>query len=177
MFLVNTRSFHSLTFLLQVFSFYPQDPNYITFALSRSDVGTTNGGSFTIGAISSGVLLDHCAQVQVSSQKAEIPQEFSAIDNAVALPVLDRTSNFPQWVCLLDAIVIQGQETSLQASALLDTGTSLGGYLLPGHCYFTDSLQLRHLPQWWTPSMDQSRELSLITVLDHMPYLAKPRST
>lgn len=39
------------TFLDNVFAFYPDEPNIITFLLSRSDTGITDGGAFTIGEL------------------------------------------------------------------------------------------------------------------------------
>ena len=32
-----------------MFSLYPEEPNYITFLLTRDDAGTIDGGVFTIG--------------------------------------------------------------------------------------------------------------------------------
>lgn len=34
----------------QIFNFYPDEPNFITFLLSRSNIGITQGGVMTIGA-------------------------------------------------------------------------------------------------------------------------------
>jgi hypothetical protein len=97
-------SYNGNSFLDNVFSIYPQDPNFITFSLSRSGLGVTAGGTFTI---------------------ASIPDQFSAATNAASLPVVNPTSDEPQWVCNLDDLIIQGQDTKSSGTALLDTGTSL----------------------------------------------------
>jgi hypothetical protein len=101
---LNGTSYNGKNFLDNVFSIYPQDPNFITFSLSRSDVGVTSGGTFTI---------------------AVIPDQFSAANNATSLPVVNPTGNEPQWICNLDDLIIQGKDTKSSGTALLDTGTSL----------------------------------------------------
>ncbi len=48
------------TFLDNVFAYYPNEPNFITFLLSRSDTGVIDGGSFTIGTLHPDLLSLHC---------------------------------------------------------------------------------------------------------------------
>jgi len=107
--ILSNTSYDGQSFLDNVFSIHPSDPNFITFALSRSTMGVTDGGVFTI---------------------AEIASEFSEIDNATPLQV-DVASN--RWVTTLDAVIVNGQRLTGHGlkgdanglSALLDTGTSL----------------------------------------------------
>lgn len=35
----------------KIFAYYPDEPNFMTFMLSRTDIGTVDGGEFTIGAL------------------------------------------------------------------------------------------------------------------------------
>jgi len=97
-------SYNGNAFLDNVFSIYPQDPNFITFSLSRSDRGVTSGGTFTI---------------------AVVPDEFSAVNSSASLLVVNPTSSEPQWICPLDDVTVQGQQTKASGTALLDSGTSL----------------------------------------------------
>jgi hypothetical protein len=81
----------------------------MTFMLSRSTIGTTDGGVFTIGVVNS---------------------SFSDVQKANKLPVESVTN---QWVILVDAVIINGQKLdggsfvpsfATQTVALLDTGNS-----------------------------------------------------
>ncbi|KAK7681853.1 hypothetical protein QCA50_015200 [Cerrena zonata] len=100
-------------FLDNVFAYYPDEPNFITFMLSRSEMGTVDGGEFTIG---------------------DVVQNFSAITDTPKLPVLADDA----WFIFMDAVEInditmyggsQGNPKFTvpdnQTIALLDTGTSL----------------------------------------------------
>ncbi|OBZ66213.1 Aspartic protease [Grifola frondosa] len=102
-------------FLDNVFSFYPGEPNFITFLLSRSELGITAGGVFTI---------------------AEVDGNHTNITEAPPLNVL--SPSFPQWATSMDGIRINGElvnghsllaqnlSSSLENKTLviLDTGTS-----------------------------------------------------
>ncbi|KDQ57373.1 hypothetical protein JAAARDRAFT_36005 [Jaapia argillacea MUCL 33604] len=112
---LKNTSYNGRTFLDNAFMMYPEEPNYITFMLSRDPVyGTTSGGTFTIG---------------------EVATEFAAITNTPQRKVLSTTS-FPRWATTMDGIIVNGKTYSGhskfnstfvsagQTIALLDSGTS-----------------------------------------------------
>ncbi|CAL1702627.1 unnamed protein product [Somion occarium] len=101
------------SFLDNVFAFYPDEPNFMTFYLSRSEVGTIDGGEFTIG---------------------DVVQNFSDITQTPKLNVVSPDN----WFTFMDAVNINGDQLyggSLgspevkvpdnQTLILLDSGTSL----------------------------------------------------
>ncbi|KAH8079070.1 aspartic peptidase domain-containing protein [Cristinia sonorae] len=110
---LNGTPYDGSSFLDNVFSVYPDEPNYITFLLSRDPHGITDGGVFTIG---------------------EVDQNHTAILNATILPVVEGQ----QWTTFMDGVLINNQVfygASLNTAnvevpdgkviVLLDTGTSL----------------------------------------------------
>ena len=72
--------------LYNIFSAYPDIPNYMTFLLSRSDIGVTEGGVFTIG---------------------DVNASYSDILNQTQLHVLSNSG--AQWVVDVDGIVVNGE--------------------------------------------------------------------
>ncbi|TDL13727.1 acid protease [Rickenella mellea] len=101
------------TGLLGIFAANPDEPNSITFQLSRSETtGTTSGGTFTIG---------------------EVNATLSGISSAPRLDVVSPN----RWVVLMDGIIVNGKNVTgnsthnvtgqgpTQTLANLDTGTSL----------------------------------------------------
>ncbi|KDQ59377.1 hypothetical protein JAAARDRAFT_34102 [Jaapia argillacea MUCL 33604] len=112
---LKNTSYNGRTFLDNAFMTNPEEPNYITFMLSRDPVyGTTSGGTFTIG---------------------EVATEFAAITNTPQRKVLS-TSSLPRWATTMDGIIVNGKTYSGhskfnstfvsagQTIALLDSGTS-----------------------------------------------------
>ncbi|KAI0078010.1 acid protease [Panus rudis PR-1116 ss-1] len=104
-------SYDGKNFLDHVFSLNPEEPNYITFHLTRgNDTGITDGGEFTIG---------------------EVVQNYSSITSTPKLPVISDKA----WVTWTDAIVHNGKRiTNTTASnstlkhpwiSYLDSGTTL----------------------------------------------------
>ncbi|KAL0948548.1 hypothetical protein HGRIS_011108 [Hohenbuehelia grisea] len=94
------------SFLDNVFSKHPEDPNFITFSLARSPLGMADGGVFAIG---------------------EIPAEFSQIEKSTVLPV---DSDAKHWITSLDSVKINnvpmsGHGFRTKETALLDSGSSL----------------------------------------------------
>ncbi|KDQ56689.1 hypothetical protein JAAARDRAFT_36184 [Jaapia argillacea MUCL 33604] len=100
-----------------IFKIYPEEPNVMTFLLTRDSVmGITSGGAFTLGDI------DH---------------DYSAISNTPVRKVVAPIPNFPTWTIPMNAMTINGQKytgTSIynttflpsgETLAWLDTGTSL----------------------------------------------------
>ncbi|THG98974.1 hypothetical protein EW026_g3293 [Hermanssonia centrifuga] len=102
---------NSETFLQNLFNVYPDTPNFISFLLSRSDFGVTDGGTFTIGELAAGM---------------------QAVQQTPQLPVLSENG----WVTAAAAIIVNGREFVSQSSTpspalvgdqlltSLDTGTS-----------------------------------------------------
>ncbi|KAI0072608.1 acid protease [Panus rudis PR-1116 ss-1] len=80
-------SVNGATFLDNVFSFYPDEPNFMTFLLSRDILGVVDGGDFTIG---------------------EVLQGFEEIQSSPQLKVLSSVA----WITFMDAVIINGQRIS-----------------------------------------------------------------
>ncbi|TDL20611.1 acid protease [Rickenella mellea] len=108
-----TTPFNGKTLLENIFAANPDEPNSITFQLSRSETtGTTGGGTFTIG---------------------EVNATLSGISSAPRLDVVSPN----RWVVLMDGIIVNGKNVTgnskhnvtgqgpTQTLANLDTGTSL----------------------------------------------------
>ena len=68
-----------------IFGLNSNVPNYITFLLSRSNLGVTDGGIFTIG---------------------ETDPNWSAVVNQSKIAI---AQDFGQWVGLMDAVVVNGK--------------------------------------------------------------------
>ncbi|CAL1702476.1 unnamed protein product [Somion occarium] len=95
-------------FLFNVFNLYPNEPNYITFLLSRGgQFGTVDGGDFTIG---------------------EFVNNLSTIADAPKLPV----TNPAAWVTWMSGVTVNGKQINYTAPsadglpAILDSGSTLG---------------------------------------------------
>ncbi|KDQ56724.1 hypothetical protein JAAARDRAFT_36213 [Jaapia argillacea MUCL 33604] len=112
---LQNTSFNGRTFLDNAFMMYPEEPNYITFLLSRDPVsGITSGGTFTIG---------------------EVATEFAAITKTPQRKVLS-TSEIPRWATTMDGMIVNGKKYSGhskfnstfvgagQTITVLDSGTS-----------------------------------------------------
>ncbi|OBZ78594.1 Aspartic protease [Grifola frondosa] len=112
---LNGSSFNGASFLDNVFGLYPDEPNFYTFLLSRSDSGLTDGGIFTIG---------------------EFNSNFSNVAQTPKLPLLADD----EWLSVMDGVIIDGVliegfnipddgqsviPPAGQLSVLFDTGTSL----------------------------------------------------
>ncbi|KAI0784375.1 aspartic peptidase domain-containing protein [Abortiporus biennis] len=101
--------------LNNIFNIYPNESNFLTMQLTRSDLGMVDGGVFTIG---------------------EIDSNFSAIMNS---PKLEVITTLDMWHTLMEGIIINGKSytghgnsTNVPAGVdpsslviLLDSGTSL----------------------------------------------------
>lgn len=112
-FLQNASStVNSMNLLDNIFSLYPDESNYITFLLSRSIVGTVDGGDFTIGEITPG---------------------YEAISKAPQLLV-----ESDRWLTFMDAMIINGKRVTGESvgyqgiqvpkgktTAIFDTGITL----------------------------------------------------
>ncbi|KDQ58212.1 hypothetical protein JAAARDRAFT_35033 [Jaapia argillacea MUCL 33604] len=114
---VVNSTYNPASFLDNVFTIYPKEPNFITVQLSRdSDLGVTAGGVFTIGEIGPGL---------------------DAINQSPMLKVAQISDTSPEWTIAMDGIVVNGTTYnghsifvnptvgSGQTIALLDTGNSL----------------------------------------------------
>ncbi|KZT07621.1 acid protease [Laetiporus sulphureus 93-53] len=112
--LVNS-SYDGFPFLVNVFNLNPDEPNFITFLLSRSDFGYTEGGIMTI---------------------AELVSNYTEITNAPKLPVVSEFG----WETYMDGVYINGEyytghsngavgviaePSKNQTLIVLDTGTAL----------------------------------------------------
>ncbi|TDL18837.1 acid protease [Rickenella mellea] len=110
---LNATVFNGATLLENIFAANPSEPNYITFQLSRSEsMGTTSGGTFTIG---------------------ELNSTLSGISSAPKLDVVTPD----KWIIFVDGIIVNGKNVTgnsrfnmtgqgpTQTLAYLDTGTSL----------------------------------------------------
>ncbi|KAH9917043.1 aspartic peptidase domain-containing protein [Fomitopsis serialis] len=111
--LINT-TYDGLPFLVNVFAQEPDEPNFMTFYLSRSDAGITQGGVMSIG---------------------ELISDYVAVLDQPKLPVVSAQS----WEAFMDGINVNGQfftghsEGAIgvtaepgkdQTTIILDTGTS-----------------------------------------------------
>ncbi|EMD36871.1 hypothetical protein CERSUDRAFT_114789 [Gelatoporia subvermispora B] len=112
---LNGSDYNGNTLLANIFSFYPDEPNFMSILLSRGDEGLTSGGIFTIG---------------------EYPSQLDQVQNEPPFPLLGTDA----WVTAMDGVAINGyfmsggaQPADIQTdnppdgqvSALLDTGTAL----------------------------------------------------
>ena len=82
--LVNTTN-NGLPFLNNVFNANSSLGNYITFLLSRSNLGISNGGIFTIG---------------------EVDQNWSAVTDQAKVAI---AQDFGQWIGLMDSVIVNGK--------------------------------------------------------------------
>ncbi|KAJ3557413.1 hypothetical protein NM688_g1478 [Phlebia brevispora] len=82
--LINTTS-NGLPLLNNIFNVYPQDPNYITFLLGRTNLGISDGGIFTI---------------------AEVDSSWSAVVNQSKIAI---AQGLGQWIGLMDAVIVNGE--------------------------------------------------------------------
>ncbi|KDQ59305.1 hypothetical protein JAAARDRAFT_192815 [Jaapia argillacea MUCL 33604] len=114
---LKNTSYNGGTFLDNVFRMNPEEPNYITFMLSRDPVfGVTSGGIFTIG---------------------EVASEFAAVVKTPQRKVVSTTPR-PRWATTMDGMIVNGKTYSGhskfnstfvsagQTIAVLDSGTSTG---------------------------------------------------
>ncbi|KAJ3554113.1 hypothetical protein NM688_g3271 [Phlebia brevispora] len=109
---LRNSSYSGITVLDHIFSIYPNESNFISFLLTRNEIGTTGGGVFTIG---------------------ETVQQLSDITTSPKLPVFNQSEG--AWLTLMDAVEINGvrysgnssvqsvQNTS-QVVVVLDSGTT-----------------------------------------------------
>ncbi|KAH9838434.1 aspartic peptidase domain-containing protein [Rhodofomes roseus] len=112
--LINT-TYDGLPFLVNVFAQDPDEPNFMTFFLSRSDAGITQGGVMSIG---------------------ELIADYVSVLDQPKLPVVSATS----WEAFMDGVYVNGKfftghsESAFgitaepgkdQTTIILDTGTSL----------------------------------------------------
>lgn len=107
-----------LPVLYNIFASNPSLPNYFSFLLSRSNLGVTDGGIFSVG---------------------EVDPNWSAVLNQTQIPVV---SQLEQWISVMDGVVVDGKNFSghgllskvkgvsdsvkNKTLSLLDSGTSLG---------------------------------------------------
>ncbi|CCM06426.1 uncharacterized protein FIBRA_08687 [Fibroporia radiculosa] len=94
----NSTSFDGKPFMYNLFSSYDVDSSYMTFYLSRSEVGVTQGGVMTIG---------------------EIVSNFSAITSSPQLPLL--TDTF--WATLMDGIYVDDHFYTGHSTVIPDNST------------------------------------------------------
>ncbi|CAL1701692.1 unnamed protein product [Somion occarium] len=105
-------SVNGATLLDNIFSLYPDEPNHITFLLTRDISGIVDGGDFTIG---------------------EIVDGFEAISAAPKLPVVSN-----RWLTFVDAMIVNEKRVTAPSAgfpnvevpkgkltAIFDTGISL----------------------------------------------------
>ncbi|TFY64895.1 hypothetical protein EVJ58_g2322 [Rhodofomes roseus] len=112
--LINT-TYDGFPFLVNVFAQDPDEPNFMTFFLSRSDAGITQGGVMSIG---------------------ELIADYVSVLEQPKLPVVSATS----WEAFMDGVYVNGKfftghsESAFgitaepgkdQTTIILDTGTSL----------------------------------------------------
>lgn len=84
---LQNTSFNGLPPLYNIFNAQPGMPNIITFLLARSNLGITDGGIFTVGAVD---------------------PNWSAVLNETQIPVVGFEA-MPQWVGLMDGMVVDGK--------------------------------------------------------------------
>ncbi|THH26649.1 hypothetical protein EUX98_g7539 [Antrodiella citrinella] len=109
---LNGSQYDGIPFLDNVFALYPDEPNFISFLLSRNEFGITDGGVFTIG---------------------DVDSNYTNITSQPQLPVVAPGA----WVTYMDGVVVNGnylfggsQPGSMvpvpvnQTLVVLDTGTS-----------------------------------------------------
>ncbi|KAH9947685.1 aspartic peptidase domain-containing protein [Amylocystis lapponica] len=142
---LENSTYNGLNFLDNVFGYYPNESNFISFLLSRSDYGITEGGVMTIGE-----LVENYTQI-TSTPKLQVVVDYG-------------------WFTFMDGIYVNSQfftgnslgvegllaiPDANQTVILLDTGTSLATappfYVdamyanIPG-ANFSDDLQSYYLP-------------------------------
>ncbi|KAJ3518437.1 hypothetical protein NM688_g9439 [Phlebia brevispora] len=113
---LNQTNFKGTPLIDNIFSMWPSDPNYMSFLLTRNNLGITDGGIFTIG---------------------EVAETLSDIQNATKLMVAN--PGWGAWVTFMDAVTINGvnytgnsmpsKDLTVPAgkvSVVFDTGTPLG---------------------------------------------------
>ncbi|KAF7789586.1 hypothetical protein EIP86_000532 [Pleurotus ostreatoroseus] len=124
--LSNGTSFNGLPLLFNIFNLNTTAPSYITFLLSRSNLGITDGGIFTI---------------------SEVDPSWSAVQNQSKIAI---AQGLGQWVGVMDAVIVNGKNYTghgllsrkdvnttvlgpnfegidkSKTLSLFDTGTSLG---------------------------------------------------
>ena len=71
--------------MYNLFSAYPNISTYITFLLTRSNLGVSDGGIFTIG---------------------ETDPNWTKVLDQPQLPVLEKTH---QWITLMDGVTVNGK--------------------------------------------------------------------
>ncbi|KDQ58215.1 hypothetical protein JAAARDRAFT_206888 [Jaapia argillacea MUCL 33604] len=148
-------TYNPASFLDNIFMTYPNEPNFITFELSRDpDIGATAGGVFTIGEIGPGL---------------------DAINQSPVLKVVQLSDTSPLWTIAMDGIVVNGTtynghsiftDPSIQPGqtvAVLDTGNPLAS--VP--TYFADAIYsnvdgAEFTPNGWQVPCESKIEISFI---------------
>ena len=82
---LNGTEFNGNTVMYNLFSAYPNISTYITFLLTRSNLGVSDGGIFTIG---------------------ETDPNWTKVLDQPQLPVLEKTH---QWITLMDGVTVNGK--------------------------------------------------------------------
>ncbi|KAI0926033.1 hypothetical protein AcW1_008309 [Taiwanofungus camphoratus] len=142
---LNGTQYDGFPFLVNIFNFYPDEPNFITFLLSRSNIGITQGGVMTI---------------------AELVANLTEITSTPKLPVISELS----WETYMDGVYVNGEFLTghslganyvtaapgpNQTTIIFDTGTSLATappfyvdamYKHISGAKFSDDLQTYTLP-------------------------------
>ena len=137
--------------LVQIFEHSPGLPNYMTFLLSRSSGGLTNGGLLTVCESCSCSL--RLSSVSHSIYTAEV---LSNLKDILKAPLLDSISPI-NWQTVLDGVYLNGKRllggkqygnstaspgTTWRRPALLDTGTTRSMYHL--FCYDNNTITFRY---------------------------------
>lgn len=90
-----------------MFGLYPNEPNYITFLLARDQFGITDGGVFTIGALTVDTVTPHLSYLSVSIHdlSGDVEPNHTDITNAPKLPIVTPDT----WVTFMDGMQINGR--------------------------------------------------------------------
>ncbi|EPS95500.1 hypothetical protein FOMPIDRAFT_1025795 [Fomitopsis schrenkii] len=107
---LNNTKFNGVNFLTNIFNLVPDEPAYMTFLLSRTNTGVTQGGVMSIG---------------------ELVSNLTHIKEAPKLPVFTDAG----WVTVSDGVVVNGKHhaahtvstaSGKKSLAMIDTGTTVG---------------------------------------------------
>ena len=82
---LKNTTFNGNPVLNNIFSTYSNLSNYMSFQLSRSNLGITDGGIFTLG---------------------EVPSNFSGVLEQPVVPVISQTT---RWIGVGDGMIVNGE--------------------------------------------------------------------
>ncbi|KAI0729115.1 aspartic peptidase domain-containing protein [Fomitopsis betulina] len=107
---LNNTEFNGANFLTNIFNLVPDEPAYMTFLLSRTNTGVTQGGVLSFG---------------------ELVSNLTHIKEAPKLPILTNSG----WLTVSDGVLVNGKyhgahtvntAVGKKSLAMIDTGTTVG---------------------------------------------------